>query len=108
MTTAGYAAIGVFAVGIVTYIMKWYLGKALDSRFAKLQKIEDDRERERIREEELIMRGLRILSECDYEMIYAMKNGQHNGGIDACLENVTEYKKDVDKWIYERAAKYGK
>ena len=108
ISTAGYAAIGVAVVAFVAYILKWYLGKALDSRFAKMQKLEEERERERIQEEELIMRGLRILSECDYELIYALKNGEHNGGIDSCMENVTQYKSDVDHWIYARAAKYSK
>lgn len=108
LTVAGYAAIGVAVVWFVVYIAKWYLGKALDSRFARMQRAEDERDRERTKEEELIMRGLRILSECDYELIYALKNGQTNGGIDSCLENVSVYKKDVDQWIYARAAKYGK
>ena len=107
ITPGGYTAIGLVVVAIFVYRAKWYLGKALDSRFAKMQKLESDRERERIQEEELIMRGLRILSECDYELIYALKNGEHNGGIDSCLENVSKYKRDVDQWIYARAAKYG-
>lgn len=108
ISPGGYAVIGFIAAAVIAYLAKWYLGKALDARFAKLQRAEDERERERIQEEELIMRGLRILSECDYELIYALKNGEHNGGIDACMENVTKYKRDVDQWIYARAAKYGK
>lgn len=108
LTNGQYAIIGIIVVGAAAYLFKWWIGKSLDARFARMQKQEDQRERERIQEEELIMRGLRILSECDYELIYALKNGEHNGGIDSCLENVSKYKTDVDQWIYSRAAKYGK
>ena len=106
ITTGGYTAIGVVAVALVGWLIKWWITKSLDARFAKMQRIEDEREREHIREEEMIMRGLRILSECDYELIYALKNGEHNGGIDQCMDNVTKYKADVDDWIFTRAAKY--
>ena len=53
----------------------------------------------------MIMRGLKTLTECQYEVVYQMQTGHHNGGLEECLNNITQYKHDVDQWFEDLAVR---
>lgn len=107
----GWIISGVGAVGgILLYLAKLFFERSLDKRDRKQEREEAEKERKRKLEEEdrltetrMIMRGLKTLTECQYEVVYQMQTGRHNGGLEDCLKNITSYRKDVDKWFEDLA-----
>ena len=102
------AAIG----GILVWLVKLAFERSLDARDKKIEREEmiKDAEAKRIeaerrQETRMIMRGLRTLTECQYEVVYQMQTGHHNGGLDDCLKNITQYRKDVDQWFEDLAVR---
>ena len=105
--------------GFMIWFLKLSIERSLDKR--DKQKSQDERRKEdqaRRKEEEArriaaeqaeltkkIIRGLYILSECDYELIYALKNGEHNGGIDSCMKEITAYRNEIKDYVFSNAAK---
>ena len=106
--TGVYIAVGVGTIGVLLYLFEKAFNKSLDKHFEKKAREDDEKEREQVMKDEIMMRGLQIMSECDYELLYAVKNGHHNGGLDKCLSDIVEFKEDVNGWMIKRSAKYGK
>jgi len=98
-------------VAIIPFCL-WYFQKKMDERDRDLVRRDDRREREydeRKKQQDLkdkmIMRGLKTISDCQYEVVYQMQTGKHNGGLEQCLEDITNYRTDVNEWIVDRASK---
>lgn len=98
--------------GILLYLAKLFFERSLDARDKKLEREEQEKEEkakaaEQIRQQEtrMIMRGLKILTESQYEVVYQMQNGTHNGGLEDCLANITQYRHDVDQWFEDLAVR---
>ena len=99
-------------LGLAVWLGKLSFERSLDKRDKRLEKEERQKEKqaeiirqERETETRMIMRGLKTLTECQYEVVYQMQNGKHNGGLEECLENITQYRKDVDKWFEDLATR---
>ena len=97
--------------GLLLYLAKLFFERSLDARDKKREREEEQREEEarkaeaeRRRETKMILRGLKTLSDCQYEVVYQMQNGTHNGGLEECLKNITQYRKDVEEWITDLAS----
>ena len=105
--------------GLAVWFLKLSIERSLDrrDRTKDLEKRQAE-EKARRREEEArkiaaeqekltktIIRGLYILSECDYELIYALKNGEHNGGIDSCMSEIVQYRNEIKDYVFSSAAK---
>ena len=109
----GWIISGVGAVsGLVIYIAKLFFERSLDARDRRLEREEAEKERKakeaeemRLTETRMIMRGLKTLTECQYEVVYQMQNGTHNGGLEECLQNITQYRHDVDQWFEDLAVR---
>lgn len=109
----GWIISGIGAVGgILLYLAKLFFERSLDQRDRKLEREEADKERKakviedmRLTETRMIMRGLKTLTECQYEVVYQMQTGQHNGGLEDCLKNITQYRHDVDQWFEDLAVR---
>ena len=109
-----WGAIGASATaigGILVYVAKKMFERSLDQRDRRREREEDlkDAEAKRIEAErrletKMILRGLKTLSDCQYEVVYQMQNGYHNGGLEDCLQNITDYRRDVVEWITDRAS----
>ena len=110
----GWIGTSVTAIGgLLLYLAKLFFERSLDERDRKREREEAQRETEakrieaeRRRETEMILRGLKTLTESQYEVIYAMQNGHHNGGLEDCMENITKYRRDVDAWILDLASNH--
>ena len=101
-----------FIGGILLYLAKLAFERSLDQRDRKLDREERQKEEkarrleeERQKETRMIMRGLRTLAECQYEVVYQMQTGHHNGGLDECLNNIASYKADVNQWFEDLAVR---
>lgn len=109
----GWIISGIGAVsGLVIYIAKLFFERSLDARDRKMEREEAEKERKaqtaeemRLTETRMIMRGLKTLTECQYEVVYQMQTGRHNGGLEDCLKNITQYRHDVDKWFEDLAVR---
>ena len=104
---AGMTTIG----GLLVWLVKLAFERSLDQRDKKRQREEDlkDAEMKRIEadrrlETMMILKGLKTLSDCQYEVVYQMQHGTHNGGLEDCLKSITDYRKDVSEWITDRAS----
>lgn len=89
---------------LVIPLCLWYFEWKISKRDDKREHEYKERKKEQDKKDEMIMRGLRTLSDCNYEVIYDMKNGKHNGGLDECMTEITKYRKDVNDWIINRAS----
>ena len=101
-----------FIGGVLLYLAKLFFERSLDQRDHKLDREERQKEEkarrieeERQKETRMIMRGLRTLTECQYEVVYQMQTGHHNGGLEDCLKHITAYREDVDKWFEDLAVR---
>ena len=107
IATAG-TAIG----GILVWLVKLAFERSLDARDKKMEREEKEKDEKarmleemRLTETRMIMRGLKTLTECQYEVVYQMQTGHHNGGLEECLENITRYRADVDQWFEDLAVR---
>ena len=107
IVTAG-TAIG----GILVWLVKLAFERSLDARDKKMEREEKEKDEKarmleemRLTETRMIMRGLKTLTECQYEVVYQMQNGHHNGGLEECLNNITQYKADVNQWFEDLAVR---
>ena len=82
----------------------WYFEWRLSKRDERREAEEERRKKEQDRKDEMVIRGLKTLSDCDYELIYDLKNGEHNGGLDQCMDEITRYRSEVNEWILKRAS----
>lgn len=96
--------------GLLVWLVKLAFERSLDARDRKIEREERDKDEKakraellRLQETRMIMRGLKTLTECQYEVVYQMQTGQHNGGLEDCLKNITQYRQDVDQWIEDLA-----
>ena len=88
----GWIASGATAVsGLIVWLVKLVVERSLDQRDRNREREERQKEErakqleaERMKETRMIMRGLRTLTECQYEVVYQMQNGHHNGGLEDC------------------------
>lgn len=101
-----------FILGIAVWLGKLSFERSLDKRDQRLEREEKRKEKEAEKQREdrqteirMIMRGLKTLTECQYEVVYQMQNGTHNGGLEECLNNITQYKKDVNQWFEDLATR---
>ena len=82
----------------------WYFEWRMEKRDDKREREYIARKKEQDRKDKMILRGLWILSDCQYEVIYDLKNGEHNGGLGTCMDEITKYRAEVKEWISDRAA----
>lgn len=101
-----------FIAGIIVWLGKLSFERSLDKRDRRIEAEEQEKERksrkeaeDRMKETRMIMRGLKTLTECQYEVVYQMQNGKHNGGLENCLQSITDYKQDVDQWFEDLAVR---
>ena len=101
-----------FIGGILLWLAKLFFERSLDKRDARREREELEKEakakrleEERQTETRMIMRGLKTLTECQYEVVYKMQYGHHNGGLEECLDNIKAYRADVDKWFEDLAVR---
>ena len=102
---------GVFG-SLIVYVAKLAFERSLDQRDKRAEREEREKEakqkrleEERLTETRMIMRGLKTLTECQYEVVYQMQTGKHNGGLEECLKNITDYRHDVDQWFEDLAVR---
>ena len=95
-----------FFGGLIVWLAKLSFERALDQRDKRFEREENRKEEEARRKEferhqrdELIVRGLKTLTDSQYEVIYAMQNGHHNGGLEECMTNIQQYRADVNAWL---------
>lgn len=90
-----------FIIPLCLWYFEWRLAKQNDKR----EREYSARKAEQDKSTKMILRGLKTLSDCQYEVIYDLKNGEHNGGLDQCMEEVSKYRAEVNDWIMEKASK---
>ena len=99
---SGMAFIG----GLLVWLAKLSFERSLDKRDKRIEREEmtKDAEAKQLQAEqhlkdEIIIRGLKTLADSQYEVIYAMQNGHHNGGLDKCMTGITQYRDTVNDWL---------
>ena len=100
-----------FIFGLAVWLGKLSFERTLnkwDQKREKEERIKEEvgkqKEKERQEEIEMVMRGLKIITDSMYEVVYQMETGKHNGGLDQCLKDIIAYRKDVNEWIIGKAS----
>ena len=95
-----------FIGGLIVWFAKLSFERSLDKRDKRIEREEMRKDEEskrrdaaRHKKDELIVRGLKTITDSQYEVVYAMQNGHHNGGLDECMKNIIQYRKDVNEWL---------
>ena len=85
-------------------LLVWFLERRVMQREERRDTTAAIRKAEKDRMDKMIVRGLKILSDCQYEVIYDLKNGEHNGGLDDCMTEIASYRKEIHDWMIDSAA----
>ena len=109
LDSATLAWIGGAVVTLVGFVLKWVTDrqtKIIDNRLA--QRDRDEAQYRRELEEERIheMKGQQITCDCLHELIYAVLNGEHNGGLEQVSQELETYRKENNELIMKKAARY--
>jgi len=93
--------IGGGMITALTLVFKTWFQRAIDKGFERMR----SRDTEREEDNALMLRGLKVMAETDHELLYAVINGHHNGGLEQCQKDVDTFKHDVDDVLVKRAAR---
>lgn len=97
---------------VIVPLCLYLFQRQIDRRDQEIVRRDDKREQEYIErkkqqdlKDKMIMRGLKTISDCQYEVVYQMQTGKHNGGLEQCLKDITQYRDDVNDWIIDKASR---
>lgn len=98
--------LGALLFAVLIWFLKWFIQRTLNSQFDKLNtsRLEDRKEREH--DQYLALRGQQVTNDCLHELIYAVINGTHNGGLQKANDELEAYRSLVDDNLAEKAARW--
>lgn len=97
------------AIGVLMAILwffKWLIQRQLNSQYEKIRaaNIEDRKERET--DLYLALRGQQVTNDCLHELMYAVINGTHNGGLQKANTELESYRAIMDETLAKKAARW--
>ncbi len=98
--------IGAAAIACILWFLKWFIQKTLTVQFDKMSAVNAERQKEREQDQFLAFRGQQVTNDCLHELIYAVLNGTHNGGLEKANVELEKFRTLTNKNIAEKAAKW--
>lgn len=98
--------IGAALIAAAGWFFKWLIQKTLTTQFDRMNAANMAEKKEREYDQYLALRGQQVTNDCLHELIYAVINGTHNGGLEKANTELESYRALVDKNITEKAAKW--
>lgn len=95
------AAIGGAVVAIIGFFLKSF-GSSL---VANIQKSLTSEQEEREKAAILTLRGQQVIAHCLHETMYAVINGEHNGGLAEADSQLKAFTEQLNQFTAERAIK---
>lgn len=91
---------------LIAWFFKWLVQKQLNAQFEKIRvsNLEDRKEREY--DQYLSLRGQQVTNDCLHELIYAVLNGTHNGGLQRANEELESFRQITDENLAKKAARW--
>ena len=91
---------------LALWFFKWLIQKQLNAQFEKLSAANMEGRKEREYDQYLALRGQQVTNDCLHELIYAVLNGTHNGGLQRANDELEKYRQITDKNLAEKAARW--
>lgn len=91
---------------LILWFFKWLIQKQLNAQFEKLSSANLEGRKEREYDQYLALRGQQVTNDCLHELIYAVLNGTHNGGLQKANIELDEYRQITDKNLAEKASRW--
>ena len=98
--------IGAAIIACVIWFFKWFVQKTLTAQFDKIAAINNERQKEREYDQYLAFRGQQVTNDCLHELIYAVINGTHNGGLEKANAELEKFRELTNKNMAEKAARW--
>lgn len=98
--------VGAVIITVVVWFLKWFVQKTLNAQFDKLATINAERQKEREYDQFLAFRGQQVTNDCLHELIYAVLNGTHNGGLEKANTELEKFRELTNKNLAEKAARW--
>jgi len=98
--------IGGAVIAAVFWLCKWFIQRALNEQFDKINAINMEDKKERETDQYLSLRGQQVTNDCLHELIYAVLNGTHNGGLEKANEELETYRSIMNENLAKKAARW--
>ena len=91
---------------LILWFFKWLIQKQLNTQFEKLSAANPEGRKEREYDQYLALRGQQVTNDCLHELIYAVLNGTHNGGLQRANKELEEYRSISDENLAKKASRW--
>ena len=99
-------AVAIAVLSVILWFFKWLIQRQLNAQFENIlnANLEDRKERET--DLYISLRGQQVTNDCLHELIYAVINGTHNGGLQKANTELESYRAIVDENLAQKAARW--
>lgn len=98
--------IGMGALMLILWFFKWLIQRQLNAQFDRMHHANVERQNELEYDQYLALRGQQVTNDCLHELIYAVLNGTHNGGLEKANSELEAYRTISNENLAKKAAKW--
>lgn len=98
--------VGGAVLASIVWFFKWLIQRVLTDQFNRMNQINLKDKEEREYDQYLALRGQQVTNDCLHELIYAVLNGTHNGGLQRANEELEKYRQITDENLSKKAARW--
>lgn len=91
---------------LILWFFKWLIQKQLNAQFEEFRASNLESRKEREYDQYLALRGQQVTNDCLHELIYAVLNGTHNGGLQRANAELEEFRQISDENLSKKAARW--
>ena len=102
----GYVTIGVIAVAIIGWLMKWWITKTLDSKFSKREREDQEFRKEQIEDTYRQLKGQQVMTNSLLVILRHMTTGNHIEDLEHAQVELSSFQRDNEAAMMKKAAKY--
>lgn len=99
-------AFGMGILMLILWFFKWLIQRSLNAQFDKMAAANMEDRKERETDLYLSLRGQQVTNDCLHELIYAVINGTHNGGLEKANQELEVYRAAMDENLAKKAARW--
>ena len=100
------ASLGIGILMLVLWFFKWLIQRQLNAQFDKITAANLEGRKERETDLYLSLRGQQVTNDCLHELMYAVINGTHNGGLEKANHELEIYRAAMDENLAKKAARW--
>ena len=97
---------GIGILMLILWFFKWLIQRQLNAQFDRISAANLEGRKERETDLYLSLRGQQVTNDCLHELIYAVINGVHNGGLEKANSELEIYREAMNENLAKKAARW--